>query len=520
MAASLPPKLRFLTWNVNGLETALRIKPHRQPDRQKDVRKELEEADVVFLQETHIKRGNEDVMREFPEWHQFYTILDKAERGVAILIKKTISFEYIHPRQDDDGFIVLHCKLEHQPYTLVSVYHHQKDEAILSRLSEYLQNNATGMMVIGGDFNAVFSPFIDKKEPTINQSHSVLLNRLKLFMRSLQLVDVWRWLHNFMRFYTYYRRESTSRIDFFFVPEECLWRVQSCEIEDVPANDHLPVSLELNNAAVSSGYSPKDIPIKYTFTNCDVRCTIEDITTAIKSLQVSDTRRQDKIPASVYKTFATDGRILQYLQILYNRILDGSFDVIMNHFNDSIQCQIQRQGKCQNFHFFNVDYVILATILARHLDEKLESLLRRHRRPNYNTRVAMIYYFPEVPESVEMSLLEHAFESASLSPEFQALKKILRRSPSYGASQSYLLCQGCPLTPLLHSLLLRYVTERSVGVHNTGDIEIYAYKYFVNVVVPNNSPLGRPDEINVNGLQVRRNIATSLEHVYVYNPQS
>ncbi|KAL7826406.1 hypothetical protein AOLI_G00316150 [Acnodon oligacanthus] len=411
MAASLPPKLRFLTWNVNGLETALRINPQRPPDRQKDVRKEMEEADVVFLQETHIKRGQEDVMRYFPEWLQFYTVFDEAERGVAILIKNTISFEYIHHREDKDGFIVLHCKLEHQPYTLVSVYHHQTDEAILGRLSEYLQNNATGMMVIGGDFNAAFSPFTDKKEPTINQSHSVLLNRLKLFMRSLQLVDVWRRLHNFMRFYTFYRGENPSRIDFFFVPEECLWRVQSCEIEDVPANDHLPVSLEVNNAAVSSGSPPTDFPTKYTLTNGgDVRCARENITMAIKSLQVSDTPRLDEIPASVYKRFATD--------------------------------------------------------------------------------------------------------------DFQALKNILRRNPSYGASQSYLLCQGCPLTPLLHTLLLRYVTERSLGGPNTGDIEIYVYKYFVNVVVPKNSPLGRPDEIDMNGLKVRRNIATSLEHVYVYSPLS
>uniref|UniRef100_A0A8B9LZW1 exodeoxyribonuclease III n=1 Tax=Astyanax mexicanus TaxID=7994 RepID=A0A8B9LZW1_ASTMX len=528
MDASHVNKLCFLTWNVNGLDTALRPNRSQDPCRQKDLREEMNKADVVFFQETHIVKGQESVKKNFPGWYTHYTESEQAQKGVAIFIKKkAVTFEFKDVSMHPDLWIVLRCRLNGQLYTLACVYQppgpidRKKDQDyVLRGLSEYLQSNTIGLLVIGGDFNTVFSPFVDKKEPTVNQGHSDLLKELKLFMQSLQLVDVWRWKHNFKRFYTFYRNDCISRLDYFFVPGECLWRVEKCEIEDVPSNDHLPVSLHLNNTAVLPMYGP-------TPTNANIMTYFryiqetqnfqesrnfktEDITMAIKSLQVSETPRHDRISASVYKSDPTDPTKLQYLHVLYSRILDGSIDAAHYYFNVSIAWN--------GFHFFNVDYVILAALLAKYLDEVLESQSRSHQKPNQETHVSMIYFFHKVPESVERHVLEKALPNVDSWPGFpQALFRIIQMD---GRSQTR-LCQGCPLTPYLHTFLLKYAVQQHVDAHvnadpkalKSSDIRIHVYPYFVNVIVPKGSALAKP-VWEIDGWDVRIYIATSLEHVF------
>ncbi|XP_049332205.1 uncharacterized protein LOC125799465 [Astyanax mexicanus] len=514
MDASHVNKLRFLTWNVNGLDTALRPNRSQDPCRQKDLREEMNKADVVFFQETHIKTGQESVKENFPGWYTYYTESEQAQKGVAIFIKGSVRFECNEKAicRYKDLLIVLPCRLNGQLYTLACVYQppgridrNEDQDYVLRRLSEYLQSNTIGLLVIGGDFNTVFSPFVDKKEPTVNQGHSDLLKELKLFMQSLQLVDVWRWKYNFKRFYTFYRRESNSRLDYFFVPGECLWRVEKCEIEDVRSNDHLPVSLHLNNAAVHSMYNPIPTNIMKYFISIQgpLYFKTEDITMAIKSLQVSETPRHDRISASVYKSVPTDPTKLQYLQVLYSRILDGSIDAAHYYFNVSIAWN--------GFHFFNVDYVILAALLAKYLDEVLESQSRSHQKPNQKTHVSMIYFFHKVPESVERHVLERALTNVASWAGFpQALCRIIQMD---GRSKAR-LCQGCPLTPYLHTFLLKYAVQQHVDALMPSDIRIHVYPYFVNVIEPRGSALAKPNEFIIDGLHVRINFATSLEHVF------
>lgn len=123
MAEGQSNTLRFLTWNVNSLKTAMDKKNFD----------EVNKADVVFLQETHIKKDETDVFMKKPDfwknWEKFYTEYDKSERGVAILIKKNIFKRIVHCEDPlRSAFIVLHCCLNDQQYTLVNVYHHEKDK--------------------------------------------------------------------------------------------------------------------------------------------------------------------------------------------------------------------------------------------------------------------------------------------------------------------------------------------------------------------------------------------------------
>ncbi len=135
---------------------------------------------------------------------------------------------------------------------MVSVYNHDTDTKTLDKLSSsYLQSMTTGLLMIGGDFNTVLNPFIDKdnsKGVTGTTTHRKLRCCVKKFMKSLQLVDVWRRKHPENLNYTF-NSQIVSRLDYFFVPEECVWCVRSCEIRDSGMLDHRPVYLEINNAS-------------------------------------------------------------------------------------------------------------------------------------------------------------------------------------------------------------------------------------------------------------------------------
>lgn len=319
---------------------------------------------------------------------------------------------------------------------------------------------------------------MDKKVPTANSHHSKMMQRLEPLMKSLQLVDVWRWCYPFWCFHTCKIKNSFSRLDYFFVQEELLCYVQTCEIANVFKNDHLPVSLHLNNGGQGLNNGPGPAACTKVGVGCTKICrlisekshsglhkynvsdeskkhvTTHDIAKAINRLQVSETKRQDGIQASMYKENLKNSDLLKYLQRLYNSILDGTS---FPGFSSAISYD-------RVFHIFNVDYIILASILARRLDKALKSLTDT--RLNKEKPAAVIYCFQEVPQSVEQSVLEKALATLSPSPDVRVSCKILLK-----VSENYLLRQGCPLTSSLHSLLLTYAAVKDLKSHVSTELQ-------------------------------------------------
>ncbi len=444
--------IHFITWNVNGLKE----------QRNKKFR-ELHNADVVFLQETHIGEKDNHILEcSEDEWHIVFTKFTSSRRGTAILVRKTLDFEYISEDKDTyAGYIVLKCKLQGQLYTLVSIYNHQTDTKTLDKLSRYLQLMATGLLVIGGDFNTVLNPFIDKKcysnRVTNNRTQSKLLPCVENFMKSLQLVDIWRRKNPVKQNYTFCRGGTSSRLDYFFIAEECLWRVRSCDISDSERPDHQPLSLKINN--VSTDTLREHLQIQSlsqllrdkSHFGIDLSLVQEsshalsevDIVSAVHSLQVSDTPRPDGIPVSFYKEKIQD--IIPYIKVLYDGIYSGKLNCSEKRFNESV-----RSPHDNSQHFFNVDYLIIATILARRLEDFLESQSegRIPREPNpvmisskaLSTQTVLCF----IEEELERQQHSTSQLFPALSQDFLSVKSLVR-SP----------CLGCPLAPVLISLALK-----------------------------------------------------------------
>ncbi|XP_056336508.1 uncharacterized protein LOC130247287 [Danio aesculapii] len=462
--------INFITWNANGL---------KQNKYQKF--QELQCADVIFLQESHIGARDEHVIECLKDqWNVFNTKYTSSSRGTAILVRKSLDFKCLSVEKDNCGeYVLLKCELEGCLYTLVSVYMHQTDTKTLDYLSRYLQSMTTGLLVIGGDFNTFLNPFIDKKwntgKMTKNRTHNKLLLCVENFMESLQLADVWRRKNPVKQDFTFYIRDRpVSRLDYFFIPDECMWRVGSCEIMSSnigELKDHQPVSLEINCVSTVPLLIDQTQSLFKLFNCKKILLTDEtgssqseesslavsevDIVSAVQSLQVSDTVRPDDIPVSFYKDNIQD--VIPYIKMLYDGIHRGfnCFDIYFQDSQDDIP------------HFFNADYLIIATILARRLDYFLKS---QSNGTIKDSAIVMITPKTICTDAMLCCLKDEIKES--FEEEFLIVENLLR-----GAEN--LECQGCPLKPVLTALKLK-----SYALKLCKDLENYAVHVFkTNVII-------------------------------------
>ncbi|KAJ8365256.1 hypothetical protein SKAU_G00140870 [Synaphobranchus kaupii] len=155
---------------------------------------------------------------------------------------------------DNDGsYIIVKCEVRGQLYTLVNVYNHKLKTDVLDKITPYLQESAEGVLVIGGDFNTPLNPHLDRTSTTQNNQHASLQKCVERVTASLHLVDIWRRINPTEGEYTYYKKDSMSRLDYIFMQKESMWRVKACEILDPPEeySDHKPVWLQLTSAPQS-----------------------------------------------------------------------------------------------------------------------------------------------------------------------------------------------------------------------------------------------------------------------------
>lgn len=177
-------------------------------------------ADIVFLQETHLKINYHTRLRRPWVGQVFHSVLDSKARGAAILISKKIQFipESIVP--DCNGcFIMVSGRLFHLPVILICVYAPNFDDSqFMTTLLSSLPNMDTHYLILGGDLNCVMNTQLDRSGPRVT-SLSKMATTLQSFMVDYGSCDPWRSLHKDTRVYSFYCHvhHAYSRIDFFLL---------------------------------------------------------------------------------------------------------------------------------------------------------------------------------------------------------------------------------------------------------------------------------------------------------------
>ena len=147
--------------------------------------------DVILLQETHVTKENLLLYQQKWGSNWFSTSGTSNSKGTSILVKNKYCKCVNDITVDKDGrYVICTLDMEDTKITLCNVYAPNYDEpAFFASLLECVNKYNNEHVIIGGDFNLVLNPELDRYKSTHNhyQSTKLLLN----FTEENNFFDVW-----------------------------------------------------------------------------------------------------------------------------------------------------------------------------------------------------------------------------------------------------------------------------------------------------------------------------------------
>ena len=253
---NITKKMRFISWNVNGLRACVG----------KDFENQFKELDADFfcLQETKMQEGQLDL--QFEGYESYWNYAEKkGYSGTAIYTKHkpfNVSYGMGVEEHDHEGRIIT---LEYDLFYLVTCYT-PNSQTELKRLDyrmtweddfrKFLKSlDAKKPVIICGDLNVAHEE-IDIKNPKTNRRNAGFTDEEREKMTVLLndgFTDSFRYLHPDEVTYSWwsYRfkaREKNAgwRIDYFLVSNRIKEQITEAKIHtEIMGSDHCPVEVDL-----------------------------------------------------------------------------------------------------------------------------------------------------------------------------------------------------------------------------------------------------------------------------------
>jgi exodeoxyribonuclease-3 len=256
-------RLRLISWNVNGLNAAVK-KGFLSAAGEMD-------ADVIGIQETKLQESKlTEAMRRLPEYQSYWSFctVKKGYSGTGVysrLEPESVRQGIGIPRFDDEGRIL---ELDFGSFVYFNIYFpngQSGPERLQYKLDfyeaffDYAQalRQQGRSLVICGDYNTAHNE-IDLKNPQANAKTSGFLRIERDWLDRIVergYVDTFRHFYPDTVKYSWWsyrfrarERNAGWRIDYFFVTREMIdqGRIAAAFIDnDVTGSDHCPVGLEI-----------------------------------------------------------------------------------------------------------------------------------------------------------------------------------------------------------------------------------------------------------------------------------
>ena len=217
--------------------------------------------DIIMMQETHSTKTDEVIWRA--EWGGDICFAHgkKDSKGVMILFKDKYNIKILEVNSDGGVGRVLYVTVEIDgtEILLVNIYAPNEDNpdffhTVFKKISEINKTHC----IVGGDYNLVLNVNLDKEGGRLITNEKAQ-RCVKEYMKTLEMVDVWRVKHSLLREYTWRRRRPSviqCRLDFFLTSQGILNMTQGATIGTSFISDHsiVTLSLKLNNVMRGTGY--------------------------------------------------------------------------------------------------------------------------------------------------------------------------------------------------------------------------------------------------------------------------
>uniref|UniRef100_A0A8C5P8V3 Endonuclease/exonuclease/phosphatase domain-containing protein n=1 Tax=Leptobrachium leishanense TaxID=445787 RepID=A0A8C5P8V3_9ANUR len=164
-------------------------------------------------------------------------------------MRGSLHFHLTHQESALDGrFLRVTGTIGGKPVTFVSVYAPSPPEGPFWRaLEERLAQLPNKGVFVGGDFNAVMDPYLDRSGTVISRAPFSLSKTFRGVIQSANSYDSWRVIHPRDRDYSFYSNPhgTYSRLDYVFCSRDNITALTSSTIHKISWSDHAAVEIAL-----------------------------------------------------------------------------------------------------------------------------------------------------------------------------------------------------------------------------------------------------------------------------------
>jgi exonuclease III len=213
-------------------------------------------VNIVMLQETHCTDNK--ITDWSAEWGHTCIFNNGSSKsaGVCILCNNNFDFEVKDTFMGENGRVLLvKIVTQSQKLTIGNVYGPNSDDAnFFKQVFQLIEPCADSAIIIGGDFNCVINPEIDKKGGT-KYTHTESRKIIQEETDNLDLIDIWRVLNPETEAYTWKQRKKHifCRLDFFLTSLNLCNTTKKAQISHGYRSDHSYISLELAQDKIERG---------------------------------------------------------------------------------------------------------------------------------------------------------------------------------------------------------------------------------------------------------------------------
>lgn len=149
--------LHFISWNLKGANQP--IKHNKVMNHSKHLK-----GDIFFLQEAHLRSSEVNHIKQPWLGHVFHSKSTVRARGTAILIHKSVPFEFSDFTEDPHGrFVIISGRLCGTPVVIACVYTPTwDDDKFITNFFSSLPKVDDHYLIIVGDFNLIDNPSLDR----------------------------------------------------------------------------------------------------------------------------------------------------------------------------------------------------------------------------------------------------------------------------------------------------------------------------------------------------------------------
>ncbi len=257
---------KYLSLNVNGLNSAVKRTRVLEYLHRKSI-------SCALIQETHLKQSDEArFQNKYYKLAAFSCALNKT-KGVLILVNWKLNLTIEHLGSDEEGrFVFIRCKIYNNRLALLSIYGpNETDSTFLTQISKTLLEHIDCPLVVGGDFNAVVNPALDKSQSdtTANPcplSPLLFCLSLKPLAQAIRKSEVSIKIHDHNHSISLYADDIILYLDHFVVSVSSIIKEFNnfSSLSGYKINWSKSALMPINNVKVNSSI-PSFIPIKESF---------------------------------------------------------------------------------------------------------------------------------------------------------------------------------------------------------------------------------------------------------------